>query len=820
MTLPIDSLIPQLQQLLQQHSQLLLEAAPGAGKSSRVPLALLDAPWLQGQKILLLEPRRLAARALARYMATLLGESVGEQVGYRMRLESKVGPNTRLEVITEGVLTRLLQNDPTLEGIGCVIFDEFHERSLQADLGLALALDAQQGLREDLRLVVMSATLDTAAMQRLMPDAPRLVSEGRVFPVETVYLGEVKRQQVVFATATAIEKALAAHAGNVLVFLPGQGEIRKVASQLAGRVAAHVDVVPLYGGLDNRAQDQAISVPPKGRCKVVLATNLAETSLTIEGISVVVDSGLERRYGFDPRSGMGRLQLFEASTASVDQRRGRAGRLQAGHCYRLWSQSTIRQAHAPAEIETQDLSDLLLQLYNWGVASADDLSWVSTPPAAHLSQARDVLQANGAITKQSKLTPHGQRMARLGLQPRLANMVLRGMEHGCGVLACDIAALLGERNPFTGQEAERDFDMRLRLLQHQAPTRFKGAVKQIRQQSQQWQRTLKLPEDVGELSAGELLAFAYPERIAMQRNGQMGRYKLASGQGAAFAEEGAAVALEPWLLVTELDGREREARIYSAAALSESAFTSTLADLVSEREQVSWDDASESVRAVRQQCIGKLVLDESELASVSPEQVSKALLQAIRKRGLACLPWTDKATLWLSRARFSQRFIENAPDLSDEALLTALDEWLLPWLEGVTSFAALQRLELKSLLQQWLGWQLQQRIETLAPERLSVASGSYIRIDYSKPEDPVLAVRIQEVFGSNVHPTLAEGRYPVLLHLLSPARRPVQITRDLPGFWQGSYVEVRKEMKGRYPRHNWPENPAETQAHTGIRAKS
>ena len=826
-SLPIDALLPQVRQTLASYTGLVLQAAPGAGKTTRVPLALLDCEWLAGRRILMLEPRRLAARAAARFMAASLGQKVGETVGYRVRLDSRVGPRTRIEVVTEGVLGRILQDDPTLEGIGAVIFDEFHERSLQADLGLALCLDTQGALREDLRLLVMSATLDGQAVAGLMGGVPVLSSEGRGYPVDVRYRPlrtEFARQRRVWCNEVAATVAdICAHeSGSLLVFLPGIAEIRRVLAVLQRQVLPEdIQLAPLYGQLDAQAQDAAIRPASAGRRKIVLATAIAETSLTIEGIRVVVDAGLVRQSRFDANTGLDRLVTLPLSQASAGQRAGRAGRLEAGVCYRLWSEHRHLVSQPLPEILQADLAPLVLELANWGVTDCARLRWLDSPPAAHLDQARALLVRLQAIDARGVLTEHGRALTRLGTHPRLAHMMLRGREHGHAVLACELAALLGEADPLRGDDS--DIQTRVEWLRVPAQGRSANDTghRRLRSLAQQWCQqlgatyTADAPPDPA--LCGALLAFAYPDRIAQRRVGPDCRFLLSNGRGARF-RQAEPLGAEDLIVAAHLDG-EQEARIFLAAALHIEHLADWHRELITERTFVDWDDRAGCVRARRQQCLGELVLSDRALENLDGQAVLRAMLEGVRRRGPACLPWSEEARRLQARVNFLHGLdAARWPDVSDAALLADIDNWLAPFLPGLTRLSHLGNLDLRAALLARFDWQQQQQLDKLAPTHLPVPSGSRLRVDYSGTV-PVLAVRVQEMFGLAETPRVAGGKVPVLLHLLSPAQRPVQVTQDLATFWTGSYRQVRKELKGRYPKHDWPEDPLLAQPRSRVRPR-
>jgi ATP-dependent helicase HrpB len=827
--LPIEAVVPRIRAALASSSGLVLQAPPGAGKTTRVPLALLDEPWLAGRRILMLEPRRLAARAAASRMAATLGEEPGGTVGWRIRFESRVGPNTRIEVVTEGILNRMIQDDPSLDGIGLVIFDEFHERSLHADLGLALALECRQGLRDDLRLVVMSATLDGGPAARLMGGVPVVTSEGRAHPVETRFLARPEPRAFVDGVVSAVARALAEEDGDVLVFLPGAGEIRRVEALLAGHPAARdVLVAPLYGDLSQEAQDAAIRPRRDGGRKVVLSTAIAETSLTIEGVRVVVDGGRMRLARFDPGSGMTRLVTLAVSRAAADQRRGRAGRLGPGVCYRLWSEADDRALlpYTAPEMAEADLAPLALDLAQWGVTDAGALAWLDPPPAAHLAQARELLGELGALDSGLRITAHGKAMARLSLHPRLAHMVLRGRELGLGGLACDLAALLEERDVLRPAREARDSDLRLRLDALRGEERGlpvdRAALARARQGARDLRRRLGLKageQPGGRGDCGPALAFAYPDRIARRRPGGEPRYAMTGGGGAVFPGH-EPLAAEEWLALAETDGDRREARIFLAAPLTLAEIEDRFEDDIREETVCRWDPREEVVQARRRRVLWSLVVEDKPLRDADPEALAAAMAEGVRQMGLACLPWTPELEKLCRRVAFVRGLDPDGgwPDLSEAALLAGLEDWLVPYLSGITRRAHLARLDLGAALGGLLDWGMRKRLDELAPTHAEVPSGSRVSIDYSGDE-PVLAVRLQEMFACAETPRIGGGRAPLLLHLLSPARRPVQVTRDLASFWANAYRQVKADLKGQYPKHWWPDDPMQAEPTARIKPR-
>jgi ATP-dependent helicase HrpB len=795
--------LPDVVGALSANNAAVLVAPPGAGKTTRVPLALLDEAWATNKKILVLEPRRLAARAAAARMASTSNEKVGDTVGLRVRFGSKVSKRTRIEVVTEGVFTRLIVDDPSLQGVAAVLFDEFHERSLDADLGLALTRDAQQGLRDDLKLLVMSATLDAARVAALLGNAPVIESEGRAFPVETRYLGRDPRAPIERQVADAVERTLRVEPGSLLVFLPGAGEIRRTEALLGERIRdAAVDVVALFGALDAREQDLAISRSPPGRRKVVLATSIAETSITIEGVRVVVDCGLSRVPRYEPDVGLTRLETVRVSRAAADQRRGRAGRTEEGICYRLWDepQTGSLEPYTRPEILSADLSALVLDLAQWGAADPAKLAFLDPPPRAALTEAKALLTELSAIDSDGRITEEGRRLRNLPLPPRLARMVVDAAAEGAGMLAANIAAVLTERG-LGGDDV--DLGQRLDQFRRDRSRRAEDA----RAMAQRWTQTVDGKIDDGEHSAGALLALAYPDRIAKNRGGGGGAFLLASGRGGAV-DPASPLAREPFLAVAELTGAAASARIVLAAPITLAEIEARFARQIEEDETVAFDLTSASLRARRQRRLGALTLTDQTMPASPNLENASLLAEGIARSGLRRLPWSKAQLQLCNRVMFLHRAEgDEWPDLSDEALARTATEWLAPFLIGKIALSQIGADELGAALDTMMPWRLRSRLDAEAPTHFAAPSGSAVPIDYEAEEGPKLSIRVQELFGLSVHPTIAGGRVPLLIELLSPAHRPVQMTRDLPGFWRGSYKDVRTDLRGRYPKHPWPEDP-------------
>ncbi|WP_029587705.1 ATP-dependent helicase HrpB [Bradyrhizobium sp. URHD0069] len=845
--LPIDAVLDELASTLAGHNAAVLVAPPGAGKTTRVPLALLDQPWSKSKKIIVLEPRRIAARASAERMAQTLGERVGETVGYRVRFGSKVSRATRIEVVTEGIFSRQILDDPELSGIGAVLFDEFHERSLDADLGLALGRDAQTGLREDLRILVMSATLDGARVAKLLGEAPVIASEGRAFPVETRYLGRKADAPLERQMADAIATALRADPGSVLAFLPGAAEIRRTQNFLGERIHdASIEIVPLFGALDASVQDRAISPPPRGQRKVVLATSIAETSLTIEGVRIVVDSGMARVPRYEPDIGLTRLETVRASRAAVDQRRGRAGRTEPGVCYRLWDepQTASLAAYTQPEILSADLSSLVLDLAQWGVSDPTTLAFLDSPPAPALKEARSLLRELGALDADGRITAEGKSLRALALPPRLARMIVDSHRLGAGEEAAEIAAVLTERG--LGGDSV-DLDSRLDQFRRDRSPRASSA----RSLAQRWASQVAasekaasdtdadrrshatgtsshsiLPGERRELpqgkraqpaqereeppSTGVMLAFAFPDRVA--RNRGNGSFVLANGRGAAV-DQTSALARAPYIAVAELTGTAANGRILLAAPITQPEIELHFADQIETTDEISFDRNALALRARRKKTLHAITLSEAPLALQPSAETARVLADGLIAVGLDKLPWSKSSKQWRDRVMFlraaeDETLQHSWPDLSDEALATQRETWLMPALYDKTSLKEFSPQDLADALMTLLPWELRARLEREAPTHFEAPTGTMLAIDYEAEQGPTIAVRLQELFGLNTHPSIAKGAVPLVLELLSPAHRPVQVTRDLPGFWRGSYAAVRSDLRGRYPRHPWPEDPA------------
>ncbi len=812
--LPIDAVLAELSATLARRNAAVLVAPPGAGKTTRVPLVLAGEPWAAERKILVLEPRRLAARAAAERMARTLGERVGDTVGYRVRFGSKVSRRTRIEVVTEGVFTRLILDDPGLDGVAAVLFDEFHERSLDADLSLALTRDAQEGLREDLRILVMSATIDGARIAKALGDAPVIASEGRAFPVETRYVGRDPAKPIEAQVAEAIARALRADAGSILAFLPGAAEIRRTETRL--REAVHdpaVGIYPLFGALDAGVQDEAIAPAPAGHRKVVLATSIAETSITIDGVRVVIDSGVARVPRYEPDVGLTRLETVRVSRAAADQRRGRAGRVEPGICYRLWDepQTAALAPYGQPEILAADLSPLVLDLAQWGIADPGKLVFLDAPPAAALAEAKSLLADLGAIDGNGRITAEGKALNALPLPPRLARMVIDAAREGAARAAAEIAAVLSERG-LGGNDV--DLEHRLDALRRDRSTRAEEARRMARRWAESAVDALPMagskpasrPGSDGALSTGSVLALAYPERIAKSRGVGTGAFLLANGRGANI-DPASALARAPFLAVAEIVGSAAQGRITLAATIGLADIEARFADRIVTRAEITVDPGTLALRGRRARRLGAIALGEQAVPVTPDETTAAQLAEAIATAGLDRLPWTKALRQWRDRVLFLRAAEgEEWPDLSDAALAASTTEWLAPLFADKTSLAALGADEFDAAVHGLLPHTLRRRLEAEAPTHFDAPSGSRVQIEY-EAEGPKLAIRVQELFGLDRHPSVARGRVPLVIELLSPAHRPVQVTRDLPNFWRGSYAAVRADLRGRYPRHAWPEDP-------------
>ncbi|PWE81364.1 ATP-dependent helicase [Bradyrhizobium sp. SUTN9-2] len=803
--LPIDAVLVDLSRTLEASNAAVLVAPPGAGKTTRVPLALLDAPWAKDKKIIVLEPRRIAARASADRMAKSLGERAGETVGYRVRFGSKISRATRIEVVTEGIFTRQILDDPELTGVAAILFDEFHERSLDADMGLALARDAQTGLREDLRILVMSATLDGARVARLLGDAPVVESEGRAFPVETRYLGRKADAPIERQMADAIASALRADSGSVLAFLPGAAEIRRTQNFLSERVQdASVEIVPLFGALDAAVQDRAIAPAPKGTRKVVLATSIAETSLTIEGVRIVVDSGLARVPRYEPDIGLTRLETVRASRAAVDQRRGRAGRTEPGVCYRLWDepQTASLAPYTQPEILSADLSSLVLDLAQWGVSDPAALSFLDPPPQPAWKEAKSLLSELNALDGDGRITAEGKSLRALALPPRLARIIVDSHRAGEGQAAAEIAAIITERG--LGGDSV-DLEHRRDQFRRDRSPRAASA----RDLAHRWASQVAASEKVAQqedLSTGLMLAYAFPDRVA--RNRGNGSFVLANGRGASV-EQTSSLARAPYIAIGEMTGTAASGRILLAAQIAEDEIERHFAEHIETADEISFDRGAMALRARRRRVLHAITLSEATL-SVSPsEDTARIFAEGLIAAGLDRLPWSKAAKQWRDRVMFLRKAEGDSwPDLSEDGLIARRDDWLVPALYDKIALKDISAGDLSDALMALLPWEMRARLDREAPTHFEAPTGSVLAIDYEAEQGPTIAVRLQELFGLNTHPSIAAGKVPLVLELLSPAQRPVQVTRDLPGFWRGSYAAVRSDLRGRYPRHPWPDDPA------------
>ncbi|WP_440635556.1 ATP-dependent helicase HrpB [Bradyrhizobium sp. PUT101] len=803
--LPIDAVLDDLSRTLEANNAAVLVAPPGAGKTTRVPLALLDAPWAKGKKIIVLEPRRIAARASADRMAKSLGERAGETVGYRVRFGSKISRATRIEVVTEGIFTRQILDDPELSGVAAILFDEFHERSLDADLGLALARDAQTGLREDLRILVMSATLDGARVAKLLGAAPVVESEGRAFPVETRYLGRKTDAPIERQMADAIASALRADGGSVLAFLPGAAEIRRTQNFLGERVQdASIEIVPLFGALDAAVQDRAIAPAPKGSRKVVLATSIAETSLTIEGVRIVVDSGLARVPRYEADIGLTRLETVRASRAAVDQRRGRAGRTEPGVCYRLWDepQTASLAPYTQPEILSADLSSLVLDLAQWGVTDPGALSFLDPPPQPAWKEAKSLLSELNALDGDGRITAEGKSLRALALPPRLARMIVDSHRAGSGEDAAEIAAIITERG--LGGDSV-DLEHRRDQFRRDRSPRASSA----RDLARRWASQVAASEKAGQhedLSTGLMLAYAFPDRVA--RNRGNGSFVLANGRGASV-EQTSSLARAPYIAIGEMTGTAASGRILLAAQITQDEIERHFAEHIETADEISFDRGAMALRARRRRALHAITLSEATLAVSPSEETARILADGLIAAGLDRLPWSKTAKQWRDRVMFLRKAEGDGwPDLSDAGLIARREDWLVPALYDKIALKDISAGDLSDALMALLPWDMRARLDREAPTHFEAPTGSALAIDYEAEQGPTIAVRLQELFGLNTHPSIAAGKVPLVLELLSPAQRPVQVTRDLPGFWRGSYAAVRSDLRGRYPRHPWPDDPA------------
>jgi len=827
---PINEILPDLKVKLEKELVIILQAPPGAGKSTILPLELLNEKWLFGKKILLLEPRRLATRSVANRMADLLNESIGETIGYRIRFENKISKNTKIEVVTEGILTRMLQNDNALDDVGLVIFDEFHERSLNADLALALCYQVQQVLRNDLRILIMSATLDGAKLSSLLNNAPILTSEGRQYPVSIQYINSDEKIYLHLRMANAIKKALRENKGDILAFLPGAGEILRT-QQILEEENSEISVQPLYGDLSQQKQQEAILPHPQGKRKVVLATSIAETSLTIEGITVVIDSGYSRSPRYDIQTGLTRLETIKVTKDAADQRAGRAGRLGPGTCYRLWSEGSHIHLipNRKPEILEADLTPLMLELSQWGIQNINELLWLTPPPLAAVSQAKELLNQLGAL-QNNKITARGKEMLQMPTHPRLAHMLIEAKnfeknkprEHFIA-LATDLAATLEERDPLN-KESGADLSLRIELLRkYRAGERVNAdrrVLDRIERLAQSWRKLLRIEMDntaPNIFNIGKLLATAYPERIAKRTDKNSLRYRLANGRMVKLAETDA-LAQEEWLAVAHLDAGTNEGKIFLAAAFD----SNDLFELAEERQTISWDKERGMVIGAIEKRVGNLILETKAITKIDDTQRIQVLCDVIRENGLKILNWNESQEDFQARVLSLREWRpnDNWPDVSSEHLLETLEEWLSPYLNKINKQSELQKLDFTQILHSILPWELSQKLDKLAPSKMEVPTGSLIKLSYFNDGSKIeMAVRLQEVFGLFETPSVNEGKNKILLHLLSPGYKPVQITQDLKSFWEKTYFEVRKELLSRYPKHHWPENPLTAEAMRGPKRK-
>ncbi len=814
-TLPINQVLPEVKEKLLTNSRLVLQAPPGAGKTTALPLALLDEAWLKDKKIIMLEPRRLAVRSSASRMAELLGEEVGETIGYQVKMDSVQSNKTKILIVTEGILTRKLQSDPSLEDVALIIFDEFHERSLHADLSLALSLESQTVLRDDLKILVMSATLNTSAISKLLNNAPIVQSEGRSFPVESIYLPTTTTQptkkELPAYVYRLLQKILKEEKGNVLVFLSGVREIKAVEKLLKTTLSKDIYVSTLYGNLSKEAQDKAIKAPPRGTRKIVLSTNIAQTSLTIEGIKIVVDSGLHNVSVFSPFSGMNRLESTFISQDSAIQRSGRAGRLSAGKAYHLWHQSKILLKHDVPEILSADLSQLLLELAVWGNDDLSAMSWMDRPPMTAVNHAKKLLQDLGALDKEGSITAHGQAMSLYPMHPRLAHMMLKAKVLDLSYEASLLAVLISEKDIYHNAFGSSDLRERVSVLHDVQQQKHINTQYINLQQCQYLLKNAKRIEKIQKKSVnldmlGVLLAFSYPDRIAKLRNDKSSTYLLANGKGAVLHSQDE-LFNTGFLVIADVDAKNTNANIYKAIAIAHTQIEKYLGEQIDSYEDVNWNEEQQRVEARKISKLGAIILREVQTKNASEESILEVLLEELEALGLEALNWSKEAYALRDRVNFTNTHGMNFPDFSDEALLESMDEWLAPYLTGFTTLRACKSLNLHNILLGQMSFEQTQDLERLAPAKLKVASGSHIAIDYTDPKQPVLAVRLQEMFGTKSTPTVLKGKVKLMIHLLSPASRPIQVTQDLESFWENTYDEVKKELRGKYKKHYWPDDP-------------
>ncbi|MGB5506808.1 MAG: ATP-dependent helicase HrpB [Sulfurovum sp.] len=814
-TLPINQVIPEVKQKLHQHQSVVLQAPPGSGKTTVLPLELLNEPWLKDKKVIMLEPRRLAVRTSAQRMAELLGEKVGKRIGYQIKMESVQSHETQILIVTEGILTRKLQQDPSLEDIALIIFDEFHERSLHADLSLALSLESQAILREDLKILIMSATLNTSAISKLLDNAPVIQSEGRTFPVERIYLptdtvAPTKKELPVFVHRL-LHKIIQEEEGNILVFLSGVKEIKAVEKYLNSSKPKDMYISTLYGNLNKEDQDRAIQSPPEGFRKVVLSTNIAQTSLTIEGIKIVVDAGLQNVSVFNPFSGMNKLESSFISEDSATQRAGRAGRLSEGKAYHLWHRSKILLQHDVPEILSADLSQMLLELALWGNDSMETLSWMDIPPASYIAHATKLLHQLGALDIKGDITAHGRAMSRFGLHPRLAHMMLKAQALDLGYEASLLAVLITEKEIYHNAFGSSDIRERVRVLhdvrQNNRVNPQYINLKQCHYLLKNAKRIEKIQkETINEEMLAVLLAFAYPDRIAKQRHENLNVYLLSNGKSASLHKTDE-LFHSRFLVISDLDARTKDATIYKAIEITQAQIEEHLSDQIHQHDDVSWDDEQQRVKVRRIKSFGAIPLRETQIMNASNEEVLDVLIEALEELGLEQLYWSKEAQILRQRVNFLNQHNMAFPDFSDAYLLDHLDVWLAPYLNGLSSLRACQNLDFHNILLGQMSFEQTQTLDDLAPTKLKVASGSHIAIDYSDSDQPILAVRLQEMFGTKSTPCVLGGKVKLMIHLLSPASRPMQVTQDLESFWTNTYGEVKKELRGKYKKHYWPDDP-------------